>query len=380
MGSKGPAGRGQKRAAKIKARQRRQQSSPASTTPVFPSGLLETFEHWLTDREMGRHADRVVGLVRTTLNQVAKANSEFDVTSWTPNDAHFIVDAAERIEESDAENGPAAATNIVVTLLEFLAFLDETDEWTGSDEDFSHCMEDLTDFVYNDPDVLDPSDIELPHVSDEDQAAALAALPLIAGIDTLVAEVGSGQALSHIEALERALSPGQTEVAAADLTVLDQWAAALGARILDTDGDRVVPGSEAHNFTRRSPEILRDALTANIYHQLTVTEVDTSMSLANTFAIQTLLAAMTDDLPLDNEEENYDGLEDEDLRTAQLIDYRIRSLREQGILRRVEDALEVPLALRPAVLAGVSEAEPFAADDHDHDQDDHDHDDTSRVL
>ena len=190
MGSKGPASRGQKRAAKTKARQRRREPSSGSRLHVFPTGLLEEFEQWLADREMADHAERVVGLVRTTLVQVDRANPDFSVTSWTPNDAHFIVDAAERIEDSDEENGAAAATNIIVTLVEFLTFLDETDTWTGTDEDFAHCMEDLTDFIYNDPDVLDPEDVELPEVSDADESAALSALPLMAGLDGLLDEVG----------------------------------------------------------------------------------------------------------------------------------------------------------------------------------------------
>ena len=365
MGSKGPASRGQKRAAKTKARQRRQPSSSAPHPTVFPDGLLEEFEQWLAERDMADHAERVVGLVRTTLAQVDRANPGFSVTSWTPNDAHFIVDAVERIEESDAENGAAAATKIVVTLLEFLTFLDETDVWTGTDEDFAHCMEDLTDFVYNDPDVLDPEDVDLPDVSLELEAASLAALPLMAGLDELIVEVGPGRPVADIPALARALTESldgtdEDDLACAETVfALDHWAAALASNILDFDGEHIRPGAEADNFAGRSTGAMREALTHHVRQQLTVGDVDISMSLANTFAVQTLLAAMTDDLPLDNEEEDYDGLEDEDLRTAQLIDHRIRSFREQGVLVRVDDSLEVPVPLRRAVLAGVSLAEPF---------------------
>ncbi|WP_128644782.1 hypothetical protein [Rhodococcus sp. BS-15] len=90
---------------------------------------------------------------------------------------------------------------------------------------------------------------------------------------------------------------------------------------------------------------------------------DVSRSLANTFAVQTLLAAMTDELPINNEGEDYAELEGEDLRTAQLIDHRVRSLIEQGILVRIEEVLAVPHALRPAVLDGVAEAQPFGVID-----------------
>nr|WP_255182983.1 hypothetical protein [Rhodococcus sp. 15-649-1-2] len=372
MGSKGPASRGQKRAAKTKARARRQQSAgSAARTSTISHALLEHFHSWLTDRDMGEHADRVVSLVKTTLGQVDRANPGFVVTSWTPNDAHFIVDAVERIEDSDPDNGAAAATNIVVTLLEFLTFLDETDAWTGSDEDFAHCMEDLTDFIDNDPDVLAPDDIELPLVAPADESAALAALPVVAGVAALVDRVGSGASVNDIPELSTALSEegehdhSDHEPQPENITALDHWAVAFATDILETDGTRVVPGSAVDSFSSRSVDVLRDVLTQHIRHQLSMSETDVSMSLSNTFAIQTLLAAMTEDLPLDNADEDYEGLEGEDLRTAQLIDYRIRALQEQTVLVSADDALTVPEVLRPAVLAGVSLAEPFGDQDPD---------------
>lgn len=367
MGSKGPASRGQKRAAKTKARQRRQQSTPSSPQlPTFPAGVLEHFAEWLADRDMGEHAERVVGLVRTTLTQIDRANPGFSVTSWTPNDAHFIVDAVERIEESDEENGAAAATNIVITLLEFLTFLDETDTWTGTDEDFAHCMEDLTDFIDNDPDVLDPEDIELPVVTEQDELAALSALPLVPGVEAIVARVGTGSKVADVPELSSALAEDHDhdhDASPENIVLLDHWAAAIAADVLEVDATDVAPGPALDGFGTRSAEVLRSLLTHHIRHQLSLSEVDVSMALSNTFAIQTLLAAMTEDLPLDNAEENYDGLEGEDLRTAQLIDYRIRSLQEQGVLVPVGDALSVPDPLRAAVLAGIELAEPFGEHD-----------------
>ncbi|OZF48391.1 hypothetical protein CH293_19015 [Rhodococcus sp. 14-2470-1b] len=318
---------------------------------------------------MGEHADRVVSLVKTTLGQVDRANPGFVVTSWTPNDAHFIVDAVERIEDSDPDNGAAAATNIVVTLLEFLTFLDETDAWTGSDEDFAHCMEDLTDFIDNDPDVLAPEDIELPLVAPADESTALAALPVVAGVAAVVDRVGSGASVNDIPELSTALSEegehdhSDHEPQPENITALDHWAVAFATDILETDGTRVVPGSAVDSFSSRSVDVLRDVLTQHIRHQLSMSETDVSMALSNTFAIQTLLAAMTEDLPLDNADEDYEGLEGEDLRTAQLIDYRIRALQEQTVLVSADDALTVPEALRPAVLAGVTLAEPFGDQD-----------------
>jgi hypothetical protein len=365
MGSKGPVSRGQKRAAKIKARQRRQQSS-STRTPAVPSAVLDDFAVWLEDGEMAEHADRVVSLVRTTLSQMLRANPEFSATSWTPNDAHFLVDAVERIEDSDPDNGPAAATNMILTVLEFLTFLDETDVWGGSDDDFAHVMEDLTDFIDNDPDILTPEDVELPEVSADDESAALSALPLVTGLDGLVERAGTGLSLSDVPELSSALDNTDNDHdhdhQASDITALDQWAVAFASGVLTVDGETITAGGNIDAFRSRSTEVLRDVLVQHIRHQLTSSEDDVSMGLANTFAVQTLLAAMTDDLPLDNADEDYEGLEDEDLRTAQLIDYRVRSLQEQGVLAQKDDSLEVPAALRRAVLAGVELAEPFRGD------------------
>ncbi|MGA9869891.1 MAG: hypothetical protein WBQ44_01900 [Rhodococcus sp. (in: high G+C Gram-positive bacteria)] len=365
MGSKGPASRGQKRAEKTKARQRRQQSSAARPV-VVPEDLLEQFTEWLAEQEMAEHAERIVGLVRTTLHQIGRANTDFVVTSWTPNDAHFVVDAAERIEDSDPDHGGAAATNMVVTLLEFLTFLDETDAWTGSDEDFSHCMEDLTDFVNDDPDVLDPADIELPEITYRAESAALSALPIVGGLEALVERVGTGVVVADIPELARALADDHDhdhDAEPVDTVVLDHWAAAFAADVLRSDGTDVTPGPAVDDFASMSVDVLRNLVSQHIRHQLSSMDVDISMGLANTFAVQTLLAAMTDDLPIDNAEEDYEGLEDEDLRTAQLIDYRVRSLQDQGILVQIDDALEVPAPLRRAVLAGVIAAEPFGDED-----------------
>lgn len=364
MGSKGPASRGQKRAAKTKARQKRQH--PAGTRPEsIPTDLLDDFATWLGHGEMAEHAERVAGLTGTTLTQMAKANPAFSVTDWTPSDAHYLVDAAERVEDSDPDHGHAAALNIVLSVLEFLAFLDETEAWTGSEDDFAHCMEDLNDFVYNDPDVLEPDDIELPEVTAEAESAALVALPLISGVDALVTRVGPSIAVADVPDLSTALTNADdaTDDPAADLTELDYWAAAIASEVLEVEGSNVVPGKNVDAFGSRTVDSLRDVLTHHIRHQLTSVEDDVSMALSNTFAIQTLLAAMTDDLPIDNAEEDYEGLEGEDLRTAQLIDYRVRSLQDQGILVTAEDSLAVPTALRPAVLQGIRLAEPFGEHD-----------------
>lgn len=362
MGSKGPASRGQKRAAKIKARQRRQQSS-STRTPALPSAVLDDFAVWLDEGEMAEHADRIVSLVRTTLSQMLRANPGFSPTAWTPNDAHFLVDAATRIEDSDPDNGPAAASNMILTVLEFLTYLDESDGWSGSDDDFAHVMADLTDFIDNDPDILAPEDIELPDVSEDDESAALSALPLVAGLDEIVDRVGPGLSMMDVPELATALSDSNENTELVDLTALDRWAVAFASDVLAVDGETVVPGPAVDGLRSRSLGTLRDLLTHHIRHQLTSSEDDVSMGLANTFAVQTLLAAMTDDLPLDNADEDYEGLEDEDLRTAQLIDYRVRSLQEQKVLAREDDSLEVPKALRRAVLAGVELAEPFGEDD-----------------
>lgn len=371
MGSKRPANRGQKRAEKTKARQRRhQQSRPAPTGVVSEriSDLIDGFVEWLDESEMSEQAEAISRLVSSTLTQLSGARHGFSPSAWIPADAHLLVDAAERILQEESETAEDTAVNLVLTSLQYLTFLDETDLWDGSPEDYAHCMEDLSDFLEGDePDMLDADDIDLPNVSLDQELAAISALPLLPALDDIVARVADGLAVSDDVHLRTAVGPAPLDPAglteSSDVAAVDYWSTAIATELVRIDGDTAKLGDNAPSLAKREAETVHELVAEHVRVQLSgdADDPDVSRSLANTFAVQTLLAAMTDELPLNNEGEDYADLEGEDLRTAQLIDHRVRSLIEQGILVRIEEVLAVPHALRPAVLDGVAEAHPFGA-------------------
>ncbi|OZC45584.1 hypothetical protein CH294_18405 [Rhodococcus sp. 14-2483-1-1] len=373
MGSKRPANRGQKRAEKTKARQRRHQQSrpaPSGVDSERIADLIDGFVEWLDESEMSEQSEAISRLVSSTLTQLSGARQGFSPSAWMPADAHLLVDAAERILQEESDTAEDTAVNLVLTSLQYLTFLDETDLWDGTPEDYAHCMEDLSDFLEGDePDMLDADDIDLPDVSLAQELAAISALPLLPALDDIVARVADGLAVSDDAHLQRAVGAAPfdpTEVGAGVATV-DYWSTAIATELIRIDGDTARPGDNAHSLAVRGAETVHELVAEHVRVQLSgdADDPDVSRSLANTFAVQTLLAAMTEELPVNNEGEDYADLEGEDLRTAQLIDHRVRSLIEQGILVRIEEVLAVPHALRPAVLDGVAEAQPFGALDDD---------------
>lgn len=375
MGSKRPANRGQKRAEKTKARQRRHQQSrpaPSGADTERIADLIDGFAEWLDESDMSEQSEAISRLVSSTLNQLSGARHGFSPSAWLPADAHLLVDAAERILQEESETAEDTAVNLVLTSLQYLTFLDETDLWDGSPEDYAHCMDDLSDFLEGDgPDMLDADDIDLPDVSLAQELAAISALPLLPALDDIVTRVADGLAVPSDPHLQHAISSAPLDPAqlgsGADVASVDYWSTAIATELIRIDGDTAKPGDNAHSLAGRGAETVHELVAEHVRVQLSgdADDPDVSRSLANTFAVQTLLAAMTDELPVNNEGEDYAELEGEDLRTAQLIDHRVRSLIEQGILVRIEEVLAVPHALRPAVLDGVAEAQPFGAIDDD---------------
>ncbi|MGF0313661.1 hypothetical protein [Rhodococcus sp. IEGM1428] len=373
MGSKRPANRGQKRAEKTKARQRRHQQSrpaPSGVDSERIADLIDGFVEWLDQSEMSEKSEAISRLVSSTLTQLSGARHGFSPSAWLPADAHLLVDAAERILQEESDTAEDTAVNLVLTSLQYLTFLDETDLWDGTPEDYAHCMEDLSDFLEGDePDMLDADDIDLPDVSLAQELAAISALPLLPALDDIVARVADGLAVSDDVHLQRAVgaAPFDPTEAGVGVATVDYWSTAIATELIRIDGDTARPGDNAHSLAGRGAETVHELVAEHVRVQLSgdADDPDVSRSLANTFAVQTLLAAMTEELPVNNEGEDYADLEGEDLRTAQLIDHRVRSLIEQGILVRIEEVLAVPHALRPAVLDGVAEAQPFGALDDD---------------
>lgn len=332
--------------------------------PERIADLMDGFVEWLNESEMSEQSEAISRLVASTLTQLTSARPGFSPSAWSPADAHLLVEAAERIMDEDTESTHDTAVNLVLTSLQYLTFLDETDLWDGTEQDFAHCMEDLTDFLDGDePEMLEPDDIVLPEVTLEQELAAITALPLLPALDAVVDRVGGGISVADDPDLQKAVTGTAIDVDT-DGVRAGYWSTAIATELVRIEGDRAEPGPSAASLGKRGAETVHEMVAEHVRTQLSgnADEPDVSLSLANTFAVQTLLAAMTDDLPIDNAGEDYSELEGEDLRTAKLIDHRVHALIDQGILVRIDDALAVPHALRPAVLDGVAEARPFGTE------------------
>ncbi|MBM7415926.1 MULTISPECIES: hypothetical protein [Nocardiaceae] len=359
MGSNRPSNRGQKRAAKTAARRRRQTSGPTASTT---ERVLARFVTWMAAQEGAGDVEPTRRVVESLLGELTRVHEGFTPTAWTPDDAHLVLDAAESVLAQNTEASEDAALHLVFSALSYLTFLDDEDIWSGSDADYEHCMEDLTDFVDGVPDTLTPEDITLPEVTADAESAALAELAIVRDVDALLAWSSTGR---PIDAKEVAAALGLTVPAStfqmpADVPELAHaWTTAVSSGVVEISDAGAAPGPLAANVRAREADALRTVVAAHVTAQLSADdEIDVSASVADSFVAQAVLAAMTPDPPEGNLDENYDDLEGEDKRTAELVTAKLRAFIDQGLLVGGE-VLLVPPELRHAVLDGVGRADIF---------------------
>ncbi|WP_052493156.1 hypothetical protein [Rhodococcus sp. MEB064] len=365
MGSNRPSNRGQKRAAKTAARRRRQTGAPTASTT---ERVLARFVTWMAAQDGAGDIEPTRRVVESLLGELTRVHEKFTPTAWTPDDAHLVLDAAESVLAQNTEASEDAALHLVFSALSYLTFLDDEDIWSGSDADYEHCMEDLTDFVDGMPDTLTPDDVTLPDVSASDEAGALAELAVIGRVDALLAWSSTGAPVDA-RAVADALGvnvPASAFQMPADVPELAHtWNCAIESGVVEISASGAAPGPLAADFRARAVEALRAVVAAFVRVQLSAgEEVDVSASVADSFVAQSVLAAMTPDPPEGNLDENYDDLEGEDKRTAELVTARLRAFIDEGLIVG-GDVLLVPPQLRHAVLDGIAGADIFgtAADD-----------------
>lgn len=359
MGSNRPTNRGQKRAAKTAARKRSRTSGPTASAN---ERLLTRFSTWIVSQDDAGEAEPTRRVVESLLGELGRVREGFSATAWTPDDAHLVLDAAETVLAQETETSEDAALHLVFSALSFLTFLDDSDSWSGSDADFEHCMDDLTAFVDGIPDILNPDDIVLPEIPEEDESAALADLSIVASADAILAWSSTGQpvdAKSVAEALGVDV-PASTFQMPGDVPELaDIWSACIGSGVIEVSSAGAAPGPLAAALRAKELDAVRTVVAAWVSSRLSAdSEIDVSAAVADSFVAQTLLAAMTPDPPEGNLDENYDDLDGEEKRTAELVAVKVRSFVDDRILVGT-DVLLVPPQVRRAVLDGVARADIF---------------------
>ncbi|NLU81355.1 hypothetical protein [Rhodococcus sp. HNM0569] len=356
MASKRPGNRGQKRAHKVANRQRRRSATSDATDRQIAS-LLGRFDEWLRDQGPSVPTAPTTRVVRSILGGLDQALDDFDPTGWTPDAAHVVLDSAEGIlERDDSDSSAAAADHLVASASDYLDFLIDTDAWTGSDEDLEHCLGDFDDFLGGDVELLTPDDIDLPTVAPAAIAKAIDDLPLAAALDRLIAWAQGSPAVNARE-VATALGvdvPASRFQGPGDVPELaDMWTAAQDARLVQATPDGAVTLPDASAFRDRDPDVTARALASFVAARLTpVDGADAVTTVARHFAAQTVLAAMTPEPPVRNDEEDYSDLEDDDREVAEAIRDVVGRFVDDAILVGGQTLAVVP-ELRAAVHAGV---------------------------
>ncbi|WP_148222442.1 plasmid pRiA4b ORF-3 family protein [Rhodococcus opacus] len=385
MGSKQTSNPGQKRAAKQKARQRRNRStvSPMFPTPAVDPALIDSFVQWLRGGDLTDDAEVYGHLVESTLTNLAHARPGFHATGWLPADAHTLLEAADEFVAQDSDDMDDVAMTIIASTLTFLNFLDENRLWTGSEENFTHCIEDLLEFVEPEPPIIFPDDIALPAVDEEDELRALLALPAITALAALVDWVGTSMPVTSTKVPKPASLPGLADALGIDLQVdsdgyprvrkirsmrdvpamMTYWDTAEEVGLITVNSTRAVRGPNAEliaDDTTPALPLIRAAVTEFVRRQF-VSQPDhfDLMQLTDLVVMQVILAGMTstpspaptEDAPLDDEQSIMDDF----------IHDRLDALVDQKWLTK-DDAYRVPSALQPAVLRAVHLASAEAAD------------------
>ncbi|MEN0134301.1 MAG: plasmid pRiA4b ORF-3 family protein [Rhodococcus sp. (in: high G+C Gram-positive bacteria)] len=384
MGSKRRSNPGQKRAAKQQARQRRNRStvSPLFPTSAVDPALIDSFVQWLRGGDLTEDADVYGHLVESTLTNLAHARPGFRATGWLPADAHTLLEAADAFVAEDSDDMDDVAMTIIASTLTFLNFLDENRLWTGTEENFTHCIEDLLEFVEPEPSVILPDDIALPAVDEEDELRALRALPAITALAALVDWVGTSMPVTSTKVPKPPSIPGLASALGIDLAVdsdgyprvrkirsmrdvpemMTYWETAEEVGLITVNSTRAVRGPNAEliaDHTTPALPLIRAAVTEFVRRQF-VSQPDylDLMQLTDVVVMQVILAGMTSE-PSPTPPEDA-PLDDESLMDDFVYD-RLDALVDQKWLTK-DDAYRVPDALQPAVLRAVQLASADAAD------------------
>ncbi|EOM77534.1 hypothetical protein DW322_13140 [Rhodococcus rhodnii] len=362
MGSKRPGNRGQKRSQKVAARRRRRAAADSEDFDRRIASLIGRFDEWLRSEFDGPTAP-TTRVMKSILVELDRSTDDFDPTAWTPDAAHTIVEVAESLlERDDTDAGEAAAVHLVASARDFLDFLVDTDAWTGTDDDLNHCLTDFSEFVDDGVDLLHPDDIELEDQADAAVASAIADLPFVAAVDRILdwanaAPAVNAQEIASALGIDVPTSRFQSPSDVPELATL--WSTVVrGGLVRGADGN-AVPTDDAAGFRDRDVSVLTRALSAFVATRLAiVVDDDAPDTVARHFAAQTLLAAMTEEPPVRNDEEDYSDLEDDDREVAEAIRTVVTGFVDDGILVGGETLAIVP-ELRPAILAGVLESGLF---------------------
>ncbi|MFD6895321.1 plasmid pRiA4b ORF-3 family protein [Rhodococcus sp. NPDC060086] len=215
MSNKNGGSRGRKRAEKTKKRRQRDRAAVISLTERFRRTALDEytritaeFHTWLLDTETvldDQRAGELIASVAQAVDTLAEETPGFSATAWRGSDVDHLIDVvllSDRVVASDE-----ARLLIVSEVAAYLLFLSESGFWTGSDDDYTSCIERIGEYVDRDgtgPSILD---IPVPEVEPAVELAALTEMPLVKRMEALVDWVGTSRPITSTGALKLAAVP-----------------------------------------------------------------------------------------------------------------------------------------------------------------------------
>lgn len=352
-----------RRADKQAARDKRRGES---RTEFVLNPLLNTaFAAWIPDSDFTEEMtpEEALGGIGAVLALVAHGNPRFSATAWTMADLDIFAAFLDDVEANGSELDLDVADGLQLSAIAWFQFLEETDRWTGTDENLVYCTGVLSTGDMDVPPVRTPSSIELEDVDPGVEREALTALPLTARLQTVLDWVGEGVAAlddgtlsaDQTRELARAIGfddPPPIESMADFSGVSIPWTVLTEIGLISYDGGRARPTERVALWAEGDLSLHRNALSAHVAADLDDFLSSDIVFDAGFFLVQVLLASLAGDpLPPIEPEDEFD---DEQLSLARRFATGLtdRFLTE-GWLELIDGLLDVPPPLRTAILAGI---------------------------
>lgn len=352
-----------RRADKQKARDKRR--SETRTDFVLNPELDSAFDAWISESDFAEElpAEAAIVGIGAVLAMVAQGNPKFSATAWTMDDLDIFAAFLDDVEATGDEVDLDVADNLQLAAIAWFQFLEQTDRWTGTDENLAYCTGVLSMDDMAVPPVRSASMIELDDVDPDVEREGLLALPMNARLQSILEWVGDGVpanddgTLSVEQTAELATVLGFDDLppleSMSDFTgVAIPWTVLTEVGLISMDAQRAVPTERVDDWGQGDLPLHRNALSAYVAGELDDFLTSEIAFDAGFFLVQVLLASLDGDPmpPIDREDE-YD---DEQLAIARRFATGLtdRFLAE-GWLELIDGLLDVPTPLRPAVLAGV---------------------------
>ncbi|OZG29596.1 hypothetical protein BH683_007850 [Williamsia sp. 1138] len=361
-----------RRADKQKARDQRRASS--RTEFVLNPLLEQAFTAWLPESEFANELtpEQAVGGIGPVLGMIAHGNPRFSATAWTMADLDVFAAFLDDVEANGSEIDLQVSDGLQLAAMAWLHFLEVTDRWTGTEEDLVYCTGVLGLDQLDVPPIRTPSMIELDPVDPQVESEALAALPLMARLGVVLEWIGDGVSLTEANELtvddtvdlssRLGFEISERPESMYDLSSVSiPWAVLTTLGFVAIDQGRAEPTDRVTLLSAGDLHTLRKVLTATIAAEL-ADFLATDISRDGGFIVlQLLLAGMTDEplSPIDPVDDEFDDQQTVFAKTfGSALTTRFIA---DGYFVVVDGLLEVPPALRPAILAGI----PDLSDDDD---------------